>query len=130
MPPAAGPRIETSRPAGVEPLRRKRAAPAPRRLPGAVACISCCIFVTLVLVADALIGEKGLIESMRARRQYREVAASLSRCGAKTSRLRDHVRRLRDDPAAIESLAREQLGLIRAGEVAVHHQGREERPLS
>ena len=75
------------------------------------------VFVTLVLVADALVGEKGLIESMRARRQYRDVAASLESLRRENSRLREHVRRLRDDPGAIESLAREQLGLIRPGEV-------------
>jgi cell division protein FtsB len=75
------------------------------------------MFVTLVLVADALIGEKGLIESMRARRQYRDVAASLESLRRENGRLRDSVRRLRDDPGAIESLAREQLGLIRPGEV-------------
>ena len=70
-----------------------------------------------MLVADALVGEKGLLESMRARRQYREVAASLESMRRENSRLREHVRRLRDDPGAIESLAREQLGLIRPGEV-------------
>ena len=75
------------------------------------------VFVTLVLVADAVVGEKGLIESMRARRQYREVAASLESLRRENGRLREHVRRLRDDPGAIESLAREQLGLIRPGEV-------------
>ena len=30
------------------------------------------VFVTLVLVVDALIGEKGLMQSMSARRQYLE----------------------------------------------------------
>ena len=75
------------------------------------------LFVTLVLVADALVGEKGLLESMRARRQYREVAASLESMRRENSRLREHVRRLRDDPGAIESLAREQLASSRPGEI-------------
>jgi cell division protein FtsB len=117
MPPSAGPRIETRRAAGVEPLRRKRVAPAPSSPAGRKAVHFLLIFVTLVLVADALVGEKGLIESMRARRQYREVAASLDALRRENGRLRETVRGLRDDPAAIESLAREQLGLIRPGEV-------------
>jgi cell division protein FtsB len=75
------------------------------------------VFVTLVLVADALVGEKGLVESMRARRQYRDVAAALESMRRENGRLRESVRQLRDDPGAIESLAREQLGLIRPGEV-------------
>ena len=117
MPPPAGPRIETKRVAGVEPLRRRRVAPAPASPAGRKALHILLIFVTLVLVADAVVGEKGLIESVRARRQYREVAASLDSLRRENGRLRDTVRRLRDDPAAIESLAREQLGLIRPGEV-------------
>ena len=126
MPPAAGPRIETkTRPPECEPLRRKRVAPAPPSSAGRRALHFLLVFVTLVLVADALVGEKGLIESMRARRQYREVAASLESLRRENSRLRDTVRRLRDDPGAIESLAREQLGLIRPGRGPVHHQGRD-----
>jgi cell division protein FtsB len=75
------------------------------------------IFVAFVLVVDALVGEKGLIESMRARRQHREVAASLETIRRDNVRLREEARRLKEDPGAIESLAREQLGLIRPGEV-------------
>ena len=75
------------------------------------------IFVTLVLVIDALIGEKGLMESMHAQRQYRELGTSLDRLRRHNANLRDEARRLKDDPAAIESLAREQLGLIRPGEI-------------
>jgi len=117
MPPVAGPGIDPRRPAGVEPLRRKRVAPAPPSSAGRRALHFLILFVTLVLVADALVGEKGLVESMRARRQHREVAASLESLRRENGKLRDTVRRLRDDPGAIESLAREQLGLIRPGEV-------------
>jgi cell division protein FtsB len=117
MPPAGLPRIDPRRTAGVEPLRRQRVAQAPSNAVGRRTVHFLLIFVTLVLVADALIGEKGLIESMRARRQYRDVAAALESLRRENGKLREHVRRLRDDPAAIESLAREQLGLIRPGEV-------------
>jgi cell division protein FtsB len=117
MPPLAGPRIDARRSAVVGPLRRTRVAAAPSSSAGRRALHFLLMFVTLVLVADALIGEKGLIESMRARRQHREVAAALESLRRENGRLRDNVRRLRDDPGAIESLAREQLGLIRAGEV-------------
>jgi cell division protein FtsB len=117
MPPAGLPRIDARRTAGVDPLRRQRVAAAPPNAVGRRTVHFLLVFVTLVLVADALIGEKGLIESMRARRQYRELAGSLESLRRENGKLREHVRRLRDDPAAIESLAREQLGLIRPGEV-------------
>lgn len=74
-------------------------------------------FVTIVLVVDALVGDKGLLDTMRARRQYDIIAEDLARKRQENARLRDQIRRLTDDPAAIESLAREELGLIRAGEV-------------
>jgi cell division protein FtsB len=73
--------------------------------------------VTLVLVIDALVGEKGLMETLRARRQYRELSGSIDRLRGENARLREEMRRLREDPRTIESLAREELGLIRPGEL-------------
>lgn len=53
---------------------------------------------------------------LRARRQYDELAASIERQKAENARLREEAQRLRDDPSAIEELARRELGLIRPGE--------------
>ena len=73
--------------------------------------------VTLVLVVDALVGDKGLLETIRARRQYADLAASLTALRQQNARLRDDIRRLKEDPATIESIAREELGLMRPGEL-------------
>jgi cell division protein FtsB len=108
---------EPRRGAGAEPLRRKRTlAPAPSlaRKRGLHILL---IFVTLVLIVDALIGEKGLMQSMNARRQYRQLQASLEDLRHENAVLREEMRRLNEDPATIESLARQDLGLIRPGEV-------------
>ena len=75
------------------------------------------VFVTLVLVIDALVGEKGLLETVRARRQHHELTASIERLRGENAALREEARRLREDPSAIESLARQELGLIRPGEM-------------
>jgi cell division protein FtsB len=75
------------------------------------------VFVTMVLVIDGLIGDKGLMETIRARRSHRELVASIERLRLENAALRDQARRLREDPATIESLAREELGLIRPGEM-------------
>jgi cell division protein FtsB len=75
------------------------------------------IFVTLVLIVDALIGEKGLTQSMNAQRQYHQLQDSLDQLRHDNAALREEIRRLKEDPAAIESLARQDLGLIRPGEV-------------
>jgi cell division protein FtsB len=113
----AEPRIESRRAAGVMPLRRARAVPASPPAFRRRALHLLLVFVTLVLVIDALIGEKGLVESMRARRKYQEVAASLDALRRENAKLREDMRRLNEDPATIEAVAREELGLIRPGEV-------------
>jgi cell division protein FtsB len=74
-------------------------------------------FVTVVLVIDAIVGEKGLLALLNARREFAAVEASLAQARAENNRLREQARRLREDPAAIEEIARSELGLIKPGEV-------------
>jgi cell division protein FtsB len=104
------------------PLRRRKAAP----VAGAASSFALLRtrllnyvlgFVTIVLVVDALVGDKGLLDIMRARRQHAALAAAIAQTRRENARLRDDIRRLREDPGAIESLARQELGLMRDGEV-------------
>ena len=74
------------------------------------------LFIAAVIVVDALVGEQGLFAMLRARRQAEELAATIARKRAENARLREEARRLTDDPAAIEEVARRELGLIRPGE--------------
>jgi len=74
------------------------------------------IFAASVIVVDGLVGERGLLAILRARQEYDQLAASIAKQRAENARLRDDARRLRDDPAAIEEVARRELGLIRPGE--------------
>ena len=53
---------------------------------------------------------------LRARQEYDELAAKIARQRAENLRLRDEARRLREDSATIEEIARRDLGLIRPGE--------------
>jgi cell division protein FtsB len=74
------------------------------------------VFVTAVLVLNAVFGDKGVLAMMRAHREYAQLSAEVEQAREQNAQLSDQVRRLRDDPATIEDLARRQLGLIRAGE--------------
>jgi cell division protein FtsB len=100
-------------------FRRRRTGPVASSRPSVRARILNYVLalVTLVLVADALVGDNGLLETLHARRQYAEVATSLTQLRQENARVRDQIRRLREDPAAIEAIAREELGLMRPGEV-------------
>lgn len=99
------------------PLRRRKApeaAPPPWRARALNYVLG---FVTVILVVDALIGDKGLLDTLRARRQHQAIAAALAEKRRENARLRDDIRRLKEDPGAIEALARQDLGLMREGEV-------------
>jgi cell division protein FtsB len=75
------------------------------------------MFITLVIVVDAIAGEKGLLALLEARREYAALERSLERARAENAELREMARRLREDPAAIEEAARQGLGLIKPGEM-------------
>lgn len=74
------------------------------------------LIVAVVLVIDALFGDKGLFKTIRVRREYRDLSASIARLRNENARMRDEARRLREDAGAIEEVARRELGLIKPGE--------------
>jgi cell division protein FtsB len=73
--------------------------------------------LAVVLVIDALFGDKGLFKTIRIRRQYQDLDASIARLRSENARMRDEARRLREDPGAVEEVARRELGLIKPGEM-------------
>jgi cell division protein FtsB len=102
------------------PLRRRKPAPAapPAWSPLRTRLLNfVLVFVTVVLVMDALVGDKGLLDTMRARRQHAEISAAIARKKQENARLREEIRRYLEDPSAIEALARQELGLMRDGEI-------------
>lgn len=75
------------------------------------------IVVGLVMIVNAVFGERGLLEFLKARDEYRRLEESLAGARAENARLREEAKRLRDqDPATIEDVARRELGLVRPGE--------------
>ena len=74
------------------------------------------LFVASVIVVDALVGDRGLVAMLRARHEYDELSAAVARQRADNAKLRETARRLKDDPSAIEEIARRELGLIKPGE--------------
>ena len=77
------------------------------------------LFAASTLLVNGLIGERGLMETVRARRAYASAARDLARLRQENAALRERVRRLSSDPDAIELVARGELGLLRSGEIVV-----------
>lgn len=74
------------------------------------------MFFALATIVDAIVGDRGLLTMLRARAQYDSMSAALEQQRATNVRLREEADRLTNDPAALEELARGELGLMRPGE--------------
>lgn len=75
------------------------------------------LFVS-ALLANAVFGEQGIVETVRLRREHEQLRGELARVRT------DNQQRLRalarhDEPAYIEELSRRTLGLIKPGELVV-----------
>jgi cell division protein FtsB len=65
----------------------------------------------------AFIGEGGYLDVLRLRREISGLQADIEQREAAVARLEEEVLRLEEDPMARERVAREQLGLVRPGEI-------------
>ena len=74
------------------------------------------LFLGCLLFLDALVGEKGFVENLKARQQFQAVERSLERLKEDNLRLQKEVDLLRKDPETIEGIARRELCLMKPGE--------------
>lgn len=86
------------------------------RRPGGRAVGYLLLFATCALVANALVGESGLLATRMASRQQARLAEQIADMKEQNEVLRERVRRLREDPTFIEEIARRELGMIHPGE--------------
>jgi cell division protein FtsB len=69
-----------------------------------------------LLLAESLIGYRGLTAMLEARRQHHSLQQSLDELRARNAALRHQARQLRENPDAIEEAARRDLHLTAPGE--------------
>ena len=74
------------------------------------------VLTAAVLLANAIAGERGLLQTTRVRREYQQLRESVAELRRENRQLAIQADRLRHDPSAIEELARRELDLIRPGE--------------
>jgi cell division protein FtsB len=76
----------------------------------------CCLFLWSLVV-----GEMGFVKYYRMRAQERDLRAEIGRLKQDNLRLLQEVRSLKHDPAVIERIARDKIGLARPGEVVYYY---------
>ena len=73
-------------------------------------------FAGCVVMLNSLVGDKGVLQMLKKRQEAKRLDQALAAAQAENSILRLEVQRLKNDPAAIEDLARRKLDLIKPGE--------------
>ncbi len=76
----------------------------------------------IYLIVTFIFGEMGLVKYYRMRSQYLALREETENLKLENTRLLKEVRALRSDPALIERIARDKLGLARPGEIVYYYQ--------
>lgn len=76
------------------------------------------IFVVALFVHN-IFGTHGFLAMQRTKKEIQRVQSDLDRLNAENQRLADEVKALKTDPSKIESIARDELGLAKPGEVII-----------
>ncbi len=94
---------------GLPPVPRR--TPKPTRTGRYVA-----LLITLLLVANALAGERGLVALFRANQEHADQQEMLDAIRTENDRLHRYAEALAEQPRFIEDLARRHLSMIKPGE--------------
>jgi cell division protein FtsB len=75
------------------------------------------IVLTIIVVPVHILDRQGLPRYTQLRHQLAQVRAKNQLIARELVELRKETERLRNDPKAVERIARDELGMVRAGEV-------------
>ncbi len=97
---------------------KKRTSRSGRRK---VLLIAVTVLATLYLLVSFIFGEMGAVKYYRMQAQSRSLSADIERLKQDNEKLSREVRLLKTDPACIERIARDKLGLARPGEIVYYY---------
>lgn len=83
--------------------------------------ISIAVVLAGYLLYSSILGEMGLVKYYRMKARYNDLVHEISRLKEENRRLSAEVLCLKSDPACIERLARDRLGLARKGEIVYYY---------
>jgi cell division protein FtsB len=75
--------------------------------------------VVLLILGFTVFGERGLLNLIRYKRESRELVVEAERLREENERLKAEVERLKSDLSYVERLAREELGMVKPGEIVI-----------
>lgn len=101
-----------------EPVRAPGARPDRPAVKPASYFLLSLVFSTL-LFALFFVGDRGFLQVRRQRAELRAAQEEVARIDAENRKLEAEVAALKNDPRALEKIAREKLGLVKPGEVVV-----------
>ena len=71
----------------------------------------------LLLIALGILGNNGIITYTQLKRNYKEMQQRVEKLDKENQKLVEEINQLRDNPEYIERIAREELGMVKPGEV-------------
>jgi cell division protein FtsB len=74
------------------------------------------VILLIALVVGSLFGDRGFLYLVQQRQRADALAREVADVRAENARLGEEISALKQDPRAVERLAREELGLVQAGE--------------
>ncbi len=77
--------------------------------------------LVLYFLASFILGEMGLVKYYRMKAQYSTLSAEIAKLKQDNAKLVKDVHALRSDPAYLERVARDKLGLARQGEIVYYY---------
>jgi cell division protein FtsB len=79
------------------------------------------IILLIYFVVSFIFGEMGLVKYYRMKAQYNMLTEEIIRLKLDNAKQRKNVYALKNDPAYIERIARDKLGLARPGEIVYYY---------
>lgn len=80
------------------------------------------LLVSFYLLVPLIVGDMGIVKYFKMRRTHHQLQQEIQQLSDENQKIQDEIHSLRSDPAKIEQLARERLGLVRPGEVVYQFQ--------
>ena len=100
----------------MNPPTRPAGADEPTQRPARRTARFLVLLVTVLLVGNAILGDRGYLSLTRAADEVEQLSQSIAAVRARNDALRENARQLREEAWRIEELARGELGLMQPGE--------------